>query len=178
MLVAVWSLDRPRVTMKIGLLPAQPAHRALLRHLYELYAYDFSEMTHGDIGADGLFTGDEFLDPWPDDRLIYLIKVDDQWAGFAWITRGSYVDPTIDDHYLIDEFLILRRYRRQGIGEQAAVRLFNRFPGTWEVGEIPENSGAQAFWRKVIGRFTGDHFEERFADNDRWRGPVQVFQST
>ncbi len=163
--------------MKIELLPARPAHRSLLRHLYELYAYDFSEIDPIDVGVDGLFTGDEFLDPWPTELLIFLIKADGQWAGFAWIARGSYSDPTIADHYLIDEFLILRRYRRQGIGEQAAARLFNRFPGTWEVGELPENIGAQAFWRKVIGRYTGDHFEEHYADNDRWHGPVQVFQS-
>lgn len=164
--------------MRIEIVRANEQHRGLLRRLYELYIHDFSPMTQADIGDDGWWTADDFLYPWPDDELqIFLVRVHERWAGFAWVARGSYVDPLTDDHYLMDEFFILRKFRRQGLGEQAAVRLFNRFEGVWEVGEIPANVEAQAFWRMVIGRYTDHHFREVMVNNERWQGPVQVFST-
>jgi predicted acetyltransferase len=161
--------------LTIELLCAVPHHRSLLRQLYELYCHDFSPMTRADIGDNGYWTGDDFLDPWPDDLHIYLIKVDRGWAGFAWIAFGSYTEPHGPDHFLMDEFFVLRKYRRRGAGEFAAVRLFNQYPGTWEVGEIPENVEAQRFWRAVITRYTDNHYREVFVNNERWHGPVQIF---
>lgn len=77
----------------------------------------------------------------------------------------------------MEEFFILRKYRGRSVGVWFARQLFARFPGIWEVGEIHENTGAQAFWRKVIGRYTGGRFEEVIVDNERWDGPVQKFQT-
>jgi hypothetical protein len=45
------------------------------------------------------------------------------------------------------------------------------------VGEIPANTDAQRFWRKVIGRYTAGRYEEIVVDNERWVGPVQVFET-
>lgn len=161
----------------IELRRATPQHRVLLRQLYELYCHDFSPMTQVDLGDDGHWTADDFLDPWPDDLHIYLIRVDKQWAGFAWLAFGGYCDPRTTDHTLMDEFFVLRKYRRRGVGEWAAVKLFNQYPGTWEVGEIPENVEAQQFWRTIIGRYTDGHYQEVDVDNPRWHGPVQIFET-
>ena len=165
--------------MRIELLRATSHHRRLVRQLYELYCHDFSPMTKADIGDDGYWTGDNFLTPWPSDHQlqVFLVRVDEQWAGFAWIARGSYLNPAIENHYLMDEFFIMRKYRRQGLGEQVAVRLFNKFDGVWEVGEIPENIEAQVFWRLIIGRYTDNHFQEVNVDSDLWHGPVQTFRT-
>ena len=163
--------------MTIELRRALPANRSVLRQLYELYCHDFSPMTLVDVGADGYWTGDEFLDPWPDDLHIYLITVDKRLAGFAWIAFGSYAEPQGPSHYLMDEFFILRKYRRRGVGEWAAVWLFNHYDGIWEVGEIPENVEAQQFWRIIISRHTGGQFKEVDAHNERWQGPVQIFET-
>jgi predicted acetyltransferase len=160
----------------IELLHAAPPHRSLLRQIYELYCHDFSPMTRADIGDDGYWTGDDFLDPWPGDLHIYLIKVDRRWAGFAWVASGGYVDPHANN-FLMDEFFVLRKYRGRGVGEWAAVWLFNHYSGTWEVGEIPENTEAQQFWRTVISRYTAGHYREVNVNNERWRGPVQIFSS-
>jgi predicted acetyltransferase len=160
----------------IDLVRAMPAHRSLLRQLYELYYYDFSPTTHVDIGDDGHWTGDDFLDPWPEDLHIYLIRVDGHWAGFAWVAFGGYSDPRANN-FLMDEFFVLRKYRRRGVGEWAAAWLFNQYSGTWEVGEIPQNIEAQQFWRTVIDRYTNGHYREVNANNQRWHGPVQIFET-
>jgi predicted acetyltransferase len=160
----------------IDLVRAAPAHRVLLRQLYELYCHDFSPMTGADIGDDGYWTGADFLNPWPDDLHVYLMRVDGCWAGFAWVAFGGYSDPHAQN-FLMDEFFVLRKYRRRGIGEWAAVWLFNQYSGKWEVGEIPENVEAQRFWRSVIGRYTGSRYQEVNVNNQRWQGPVQIFSS-
>lgn len=160
----------------IELLRAAPSHRSLLRQLYELYCHDFSPMTRDDVGDDGYWTGDDFLDPWPDDLHIYLIKVDRFWAGFAWVATGGYVDPH-SANFLMDEFFVLRKYRRRGVGEWAAVWLFNQYPGTWEVGEVPQNIEAQQFWRTIISRYTDGQYREINVNNECWRGPVQIFET-
>ena len=43
--------------------------------------------------------------------------------------------------------------------------------------EVARNTPAQAFWRKVIARYTGGRFIEVVCDDEQWRGPVQRFES-
>jgi predicted acetyltransferase len=81
------------------------------------------------------------------------------------------------EHALIEEFFVMRKYRHKGVGEYVAHHLFDRFPGVWEVSEMVQNVPAQAFWRKVIDRYTGGRFIEVTLDSELWRGPVQVFRS-
>jgi predicted acetyltransferase len=73
------------------------------------------------------------------------------------------------------EFFVLRRYRRQGVGERAARAAFGRFPGPWEVRERAGNDAAIAFWRRVIHRHTAGRFQEVTWAGDLWQGPVQSF---
>lgn len=161
----------------VEIIPATKAHKRVLRQLFELYAHDFSPMTGADVNeATGMWTDDGFLaTAWNDPHFHpYLLKVDGKWAGFAWVEKGSYIRPDEDEHWLMEEFFIMRKYRHQGIGEWFARALFARHAGVWEVGEIQENVDAQRFWRKVIGHYAGD-FDEVIAGNDRWAGPVQRF---
>jgi predicted acetyltransferase len=164
--------------MNIEIIPATPQHRTLLWHLFELYCHDFSEMTGEDVSEAGTYTGDDFLAHWPEAGWHpFLVSVDSHWAGFAWVRTGkSYVTPGANNVWL-DEFFVIRKYRRQGVGERVAAHLFDKFPGVWEVGEIPNNVNAQAFWRKVIGRYTGGDFQEVEGGSVTWRGPIQVFSS-
>ena len=161
------------------IVSATKAHRTVLRQLFELYAHDFSPMTGADVNeATGMWTDESFLShAWRDPHFHpYLLKVNDKWAGFAWVEEGSYIRPGEDEHWLMEEFFILRKYRNKGVGEWFARALFGRHAGAWEVGEIHENVEAQQFWRKVIGRYAGA-FDEVIVDNDRWVGPVQRFES-
>lgn len=166
---------------KLEVIVATPEHRATLRHLFELYAHDFSPMTGADVNERGMFTTDRFLRGWWERYRgafhPFLLRADGRLAGFAWVGMGSYIQPNQDRHWLMEEFFILRKYRGRGVGAWFATWLFDRFRGVWEVGEIHENKGAQAFWRKVIGRYTDGRFEEVIVDNERWEGLVQRFVS-
>jgi predicted acetyltransferase len=73
------------------------------------------------------------------------------------------------------EFFVLRKYRRQGVGELAAREIFGRFTGPWEIRQRDANIGAVTFWRRVIDRYTGGQFREVTSADDVWQGPVQLF---
>lgn len=71
-----------------------------------------------------------------------------------------------DPHpHSIAEFFILRRYRRSGVGAEAARQIFNALPpGKWVVAQTLTNTPAQRFWRAVIGAYTEGRFSERQDD--------------
>jgi predicted acetyltransferase len=54
----------------------------------------------------------------------------------------------------IAEFFVLRKYRRLGVGRQAALLLWHRLPGTWTVRVSEGNTGALSFWSEVVAEFT------------------------
>jgi predicted acetyltransferase len=54
------------------------------------------------------------------------------------------------DPHGVEEFFVMRKYRRHGGGSQAAAKLFERFPGRWTVRQQLLNPAATAFWRKAI----------------------------
>lgn len=163
--------------MTLAILPIPKRDRPVLARLMELYLHDFSEFDQAEIGQRGLYTYPwlkmYYIDPG---RTPFLLQVDGKWAGFVLVTQHNYFLP-IWDHWVIGEFFIMRKYRLQGHGEAVARQIFDRFPGPWQVGQIYENTPAIAFWRKVIGRYTGGRYEEHLLDTPNWRGPVQVFYS-
>jgi predicted acetyltransferase len=163
--------------MEIDVHIATPTEKPILRNLMELYLYDYSEFDGADPGPDGLY-GYPYLDQyWMEkDRYPFLIRKDGKLAGVVLVTRYNYLSGELD-HWVIAEFFIMRKYRSGGVGEFAAQQIFDRFPGDWQVGQINENVSATVFWRKVIQRYTGGKFQEVLLDNERWRGPVQIFSS-
>jgi predicted acetyltransferase len=68
---------------------------------------------------------------------------------------------------------VLRKFRRLGVGRDAATLIFNRFAGQWEVTEYVRNPGAVSFWRQVISLYTRGAYTERIADGE----VRQVFRS-
>jgi predicted acetyltransferase len=165
--------------VNIELIEAQLADKAVLRHLMELYGYDFSEFDGDDVNEHGLFDYKRLDHYWTEPgRHPYLIRVDGNWAGFALVDEYSHFPANTEPTRAIAEFFVMRKYRRRGLGTRMARELFIRFPGRWEIAEMRQNLDAQAFWRRVIGEFTGGRFEEHQLDNEHWRGPVQVFESS
>jgi predicted acetyltransferase len=162
--------------MQLQLTEIGETQRRVLERLAQLYMYDFAEHAHGDVTEEGLYPYIDFDDFFArTERRSYLIRVDGKIAGFALAYRGeAFRDPT-ESVWWMDEFFVMRKFRRRGIGERVATQLFEELGGTWEVGQVQTNADARAFWRRVIGRFTGGDYEEFALDDERWRGTVQYF---
>lgn len=148
----------------------------VLENLAQFYAYDFSEILGEDLPKSGRFRSIFLGEPGDPSRTGFIVTVDRKLAGLALVHKGSALrdDADVTD---MGEFFVMRKYRRQGVGREAARRLFDLFPGRWEVRELAPNVAAQSFWRQVIGDYTGDKYEERFVEDERWRGPVQSFDT-
>jgi predicted acetyltransferase len=59
------------------------------------------------------------------------------------------------------EFFVLKKYRRRGLGREAAFRLFSMFPGEWHVTQQVPNLAALTFGRKVIREYTQCNYHEK-----------------
>ncbi len=119
--------------MSVQVVPAEKAQQPVLARLLELYIHDFSELQDVDLQADGTFGYPNLPLYWLDpDRRPFFIFLDNKLAGFILIQRASEISssPGVWD---VAEFFVLRRYRRQGIGADAAHCIWTRLPGPWEV---------------------------------------------
>jgi len=158
--------------MDIEIQAASNDDKPVLRHLLELCQHDYSEYNGDEVNEHGLF-GYRYLDHYWSEQGRYplLIRVSGRLAGFVLVRRLDSSDA--NGTHSVAEFFILRKYRRQGIGQAVAQRVFDRFPGTWRVHQEASNLPAQAFWRTVISRYTGGKFRE--VREAGWNGPIQEF---
>ncbi len=168
--------------MKVDLVRAHDDDRGFIQDLGRLYVYEIARTFGPDpewaIDRDWLYDADDFGNYWLDGSHAFLIHADSAIAGFCLIDHYSIV-PDID--WNMGEFFVLGPYARRGVGRKAAVSAFARFPGFWQVTQAPWNKPAVAFWRRVIGDFTGGRFDERAMTetrrNDEPRN-VMTFQSS
>lgn len=145
------------VTLEVATADDAP----LLSNLLSLYIHDLSEIFPIEVEADGRFVYDRLPLYWsePARRFAFLIRAAAKPAGFALVTRGS---PASDDPECLDlqEFFVLRRLRRAGVGADAALALWRRLPGHWVVRVSEGNRTGLPFWQATVGRFTRGDFAE------------------
>lgn len=157
-----------RIALDVTLAPASEHDRPLLENLLQLYIHDLSAVFAVELNADGRFAYDKLPLYWSEAerRFPLLIRSGERVAGFVLVTIGSPFsdDPAVHD---IAEFFILRRYRRSGVGGEAARQVWDRFRGGWIVRVLEENKGALRFWSATIDDYTqGQATETR---RDGWR---------
>ena len=131
--------------------------RTVIQNLFVTYMRELSDTACLNVREDGTFALAPSLATYWDGtagRHPFLIRADGKLAGFALIRRLTAATFAHD----MGEFFVLRKYRRTGVGRDAACGLFDRFPGNWEVRELPANTPAQALWRKIIGDYTAGDF--------------------
>jgi predicted acetyltransferase len=146
----------------VTIAPITPEDGVLLGNLLELYIHDLSAIfVDVRLGADGRF-GYQDLPSYLSgsrDRFAFLIQCDQAVAGFVLARRGS---PVADDPDVLDvaEFFVLRRFRANGVGRSAAKLLWDNLRGAWTIRASTANPSAVAFWRSVVGRYTGNAARE------------------
>lgn len=152
-----------------------PQDRLWIQRHYPEYLQDLSDLSMN----TGMFPAysereAELMARWfaDDSSHPLIILKDDRPSGFALVCRPlRHQRERID--YSMAEFFVTPSARRRGVGRDAARLIFNRFAGTWEVTEFLYNKPAVAFWRSIVGEYTGGRFRETLA-----HGEVrQVFRS-
>ena len=148
--------------------------RPAVSRMLELYQHDLSDIWDQDLDVHGQY-GYSLERYWESvDCHPFVALVGGRYAGFALVDDAVKVGA--DGHWM-DQFFILKKYRRCGIGRTLAIRVFAELPGKWEVGQMLNNHAAQTFWRAVIANFTSDHFQEHKLTGGWWEGLVQSFES-
>jgi predicted acetyltransferase len=146
-----------------------------VRNMLELYLYDLSEYWPYELDVHGQF-GYHTLDYYwrEENHAAFVFLVEGRYAGFG-LVNDDVVSPQSD--LWLAQFFVLRRYRRRGIAGAAARRIFDRLPARWEVGELPNNLPAQAFWRRLIADYSGGRYSDDFVKDGDWEGFVQRFDN-
>ena len=147
--------------MEICLRAVPLAEKETLRNLLEKYLYEFSEWVDQDVDDRGLY-GYRYLDDyWTEDkRWPFLITADGRLAGFALVKAYPIVG--MDADYTMAEFFVMRKYRKRGVGRQAAFQLFERFPGKWQLKYYQDNKASAGFWNRIVGEYTGRAYERLY----------------
>jgi predicted acetyltransferase len=144
---------------RIEILPATREHEPIVDNLLELYAHDFSEFHNIVLGPTGRFGYKNLSLYWRDPhRHPFLVEVDGRLAGVVLVKTDLPV-PGREPIWDMAEFFIARGYRRHGVGTIVARKLWERFPGPWEIRVMEANSGAHQFWQKIITEFSGREIE-------------------
>jgi predicted acetyltransferase len=179
--------------MDVQIVPVEQDQKSVLRQLLELYLYDFSEYDDGELNEHGRY-GYEYLDHyWTEEgRHPFFIRVaadgggadgvpedggPGKLAGFVLVSSHSFVleDPEARS---ISEFFVMRKYRRRGVGRQAAVQVFDRFPGQWEVDQHGGNRPSYLFWEAVIDAYTGGRYQKQALANEHLVGQAITFDNS
>lgn len=160
----------------MDILRATPAEHPLLRNIYPLYLHDMSQFgVEYRLDEQGHWQPD-YLPTWlsgsPEVHPL-LLRWEGRTVGFAFVGQAPFPYMTPGRDFRMSEFFILRGERRRGVGRLAARAIFERYPGVWEVSQLPGNRSAIAFWRGVISEYTGGSFEDTWVDDS----PAQVFDS-
>ncbi|MFN9449464.1 MAG: hypothetical protein ACK58U_07375 [Rubrivivax sp.] len=145
---------------------------AALQQMLELYQYELSDIWPQDADTeakygynlDRLRAGEHFH--------AHVALSGLQYAGFALVAPAAV---TRQVGCWMEQFFILKRYRRTGAGLALAQHVFSCHPGPWEVGQMFENHRAQALRRRTVAKVTGDSYREVHVTEGWWKGVVQQF---
>ena len=140
----------------------------VLRNLMEHYLHDMAEWFQFDSRDDGSYSNSA-LAYWERGFEVYLAFSGSLPIGFAIIDPAEPWNGKKNGHD-VDEFFVVRKYRRNGLGNALAEHIWNLYPGEWLVRVFRHNRPALPFWRMAISAYSGgDYVEEtREVDGKPW----------
>jgi predicted acetyltransferase len=145
-----------------------------LQQMLELYQYELSDIWRQEADAEARYGYDLSRHRQGDRFHAYVALRGTQYAGLALVAPAAV---TRQEGSWMEQFFVLKAHRRLGTGRRLAEYVFRCHPGPWEVGQMADNTAAQAFWRQVIGKFTASAFVEVRVTSGEWQGIVQQFDA-
>ncbi len=142
---------------KIEIVSAGISEKGTIENLFVYYIYEMSDLLQTSASEIGL------LEPrqhnlkryWEsDNHYPYLIRCNGEIAGFSLLRKY----PNDPKHYDIDQFFVLKKFSRRGVGREAFKQSVAALPGSWITRVLLENKKALAFWLSVIPSVTDNKF--------------------
>lgn len=145
----------------LSVTAAKLGEKPILAELMQAYLAGFAEFEDVEQDADGRYHYPYLAFYWEDpNRYPFLFRDCDQVVGFA-LCRFD-IDPVSGRESMeVAEFYVDPQHRRQGLGREAATRLWDLFPGRWVARVLKSNKNAIPFWRTIIDKYTEGRFEEQ-----------------
>ncbi len=143
--------------MKLRISKAKTRQMTIIRNMMSLYLHDLSPFFSIELDDSGCYEYPYLDRYWTEmGRFPYLILVNERICGFVLVRKK----PKAGIDYEIEEFFVLKRYRKKGIGESVARKLFRKYSGRWEVQCLRKNTPAISFWKSVIYKMVKENYSE------------------
>jgi len=140
--------------MDIQLEAVDSFNQAAFVNIFNLYHHDralyFPEL-YPHVDDEGYFDKDVPIDlaaMSPNEVLCHLIRFNGKFAGLLVVSFAPYVKP--DTEFCIQEIFVLNSHRRLGIARAACKLLFDDHSGRYCLSASNNDSGALAFWDKLM----------------------------
>ena len=145
--------------MNIVLCKVKNAEKDILFRLLQYSLFEESENDLNEMNEKALFEYKYFDKYFTDiDRDAYFIKQKETNRLLGFVMVNEYVQLCNNGHS-IAEFLVIPKYRRNGIGKKVAFQIFDKYLGNWEVSPSYNSEKAYSFWNKTIGEYTRNNLE-------------------
>lgn len=140
--------------------------------MLELYQYELSDIWDQDLDDAGAYGYDLDQHRLGERFFAHVALVDGRYAGFALVAPAGV---TRTEGCWMEQFFILKKHRRTGLGLALAAHVLDSHPGPWEIGQMPGNVAARDFWPAAVARLTAGNFSEVEVTGGWWQGTVQRF---
>ena len=121
--------------------------RGALARMLELYQYELSDIWDQDLDSAGEY-GYALDRYWErDGHFTYIVLADGKYAGFALV--DGQVKLSGGDFWM-DQFFVLKKYRRQGVGRALARHAFAQHSGRWQIGQMAQTIAALGFHHSLV----------------------------
>jgi predicted acetyltransferase len=125
----------------------------LIRSLLDDYLRELSGHRDLPVGATDAASYRHLDAYWREPgRHAFLIRRGGRTVGFALIRGPASTGSPV---HQMAEFYVEPEARRRGIGRDAVIEMWERFPGDWELQVHSRNAGAVRFWSSCVERATG-----------------------
>lgn len=158
--------------MVLELRKALPHDLPALQQMLELYQYELSDIWPQDADPEAKYGYNLERHKKGERFHAHVAMEGSQYVGFALVAPAVV---TRKEGNWMEQFFILKRFRRSGTGYALAKHVLSSHPGLWEVGQMPANFAAQVFWRLVIEKVTSGSYVEVQVTEGWWQGIVQQF---
>jgi len=132
----------------------------LIKSLLVDYLTELSIISKTNIDTNYTYLDTYFTDK---NRSAYFFYLNDKIIGFGFINDYCIINT---NKKAIAEFYIKKEYRKQGLGETFARKLFELHNTSWEVKTNINNKNANLFWKKIITKYSINSYYSQISDSN------------